>query len=524
MSLLLDALQRASKDKEKAAAAAAGSSLPSPPSLHSPIAPAAPEPELTLSDEGPSAASLPTLVQEYVAEPAHSPAPELKLRLEPQVLRSAVPQSPVAPDATPSLELPQEISLDMVPAPSPAPQPAPQLSPSPVVAPVPAPVAEPVPQVQSTAPRTPAPPLGAGRTAQDIRRAYMVDDGPRKKRRRTLAIAGVGIALVVVVAGLYFKILESLAPSLTPVAAPTPNVVPEPAPVQVVAAPVVSAPVAPALPINVSAPVPPDIEPLTSKKKLPAQAAPQATPQASLSSVPVPTSPAAATSTAIGVASDNEVVLDGGATKQSFASKIRGPGPLELGYSALLAGRLDDAAQQYTQALKSNSEERDALLGLAYIAQKKGQNEDAQLLYRRVLRQEPGNAIAGAALLALDSESDSARAASRARELAMRQPDSAASMAVAGNAAARSGQMADAVQLFARAQSLEPGNPMHAYNHAVALDRLGQFGAAALQYEKALKLAANTSTANGRAFSVDTVQERLAQLRQALGSRAEAVK
>jgi tetratricopeptide (TPR) repeat protein len=183
----------------------------------------------------------------------------------------------------------------------------------------------------------------------------------------------------------------------------------------------------------------------------------------------------------------------------------------------LVAGRWDEATQHYNQALKANSEERDALLGLAYIAQQKGQRDDAQVLYRRVLRQEPNNAMASAALLALDAQADSTQSSTRAKELAMRQPDSAAAMSVAGTAAVREGLLADAAQLFARAQYLDPANPMHAYNHAVALDRLGQHAAAAQQYEQVLKLS-EKPTVGRNAFSVDAVRERLAQLRQALAA------
>jgi hypothetical protein len=57
-----------------------------------------------------------------------------------------------------------------------------------------------------------------------------------------------------------------------------------------------------------------------------------------------------------------------------------------------------------------------------------------------------------------------------------------------------------------------------------ALDRLGQFAAAAVQYEKVLKLSDSAASASGRGYSPDAVRERLAQLRQALGTPAQAVK
>jgi tetratricopeptide (TPR) repeat protein len=223
-------------------------------------------------------------------------------------------------------------------------------------------------------------------------------------------------------------------------------------------------------------------------------------------------------------ASGNEVVLRGDVAKTGIVSRTRGANTLEAGYAALLEGKLDAAAKAYNQALGDNPEERDALLGLAYIAHQKGQREQAQDLYRRVLRQEPGNAIAGAALLALDTDADSTITAGRARELAQQQPDSAAAVALAAGALARDGQVADAALLFARAQQLEPRNAMHAYNHAVALDRLGQYAAARLDYELALQLAQRNANAGLLTFSVDTVRQRIAQLRQSEAPKPDAAK
>jgi tetratricopeptide (TPR) repeat protein len=206
--------------------------------------------------------------------------------------------------------------------------------------------------------------------------------------------------------------------------------------------------------------------------------------------------------------------------KPAFAAKNRGPSALELGYAALLESRFEDAAQAYAQALKVNSEERDALLGLAYIAQEKGRREEAKNYYRRVLRQEPGNAVANSGLMALDAGGDEALSVSRARALAARQPDSAAAMSVAGTALARDGQMADAALAFARAQAIEPASPVHAYNHAVALDRLGRFAQARLQYEKTVELS-RAQEVGARGAPMGALLQRLQELRQATDASVE---
>lgn len=194
---------------------------------------------------------------------------------------------------------------------------------------------------------------------------------------------------------------------------------------------------------------------------------------------------------------------------------------MERAYAALQAGQIDDAEHAYTQAIQSNPDERDALLGMAYISHRKGRIEAAQAYYRKVLRQEPGNAIAQAGLLALDTSGDVTLSVSRARELAALQPDSAAAHNMLGNTLVRDGLLADAAQAFSKAQALEPNNPLHAYNHAVARDRLGQYAQAIHLYEKVWHLTTK-SAGNVVGISRDVVQRRIEQLQQMLENNGDA--
>ena len=509
MSLLLDALQRASKNKEKAASQ-----------------------ELFLTDPHTGALSVQVPAPELEAAPAKSQSME---PITPSI--AAEPKTPPQPK---TWGLPNELTLDL-----------PSLPPLPTT-----------PQAQQA----------AHVQTQARPQVEMPKPAPGAKRKRTLVYAGLSAVVVAVLAGVGYQMWDDtaalrrsylVAPNPAPQMPPPVAGVPAVAPGASVASSTpstaaVSASASPGQPsAQLAGPVPADIEPLPAAKPksaaLPtASAQVQAVKQVSvhasdtprpaakavsaaapapsaakgpvveLAATPLPSSATvASTPPAAAAPASNQVQVQvqvqGAGAKQSFESRVRGPSSLELGYAALVAGRWDDATLYYNQALKANSEERDALLGLAYVAQQNGQRDDAQVLYRRVLRQDPGNAIASAALLALNSEADSTQTASRAKELAMRQPDSAAAMSMAGTAAVREGLLADAAQLFSRAQFLEPTNPMHAYNHAVALDRLGQHGAAALQYEQVLKLS-EKPTVGRSAFSVDAVRERLAQLRQALAS------
>lgn len=608
MSLLLDALNRASKEKQKAAAAASQAEAPAAVPAHAAtpsVAPSAPveplkweeipRPTPTAEQAAPVAAPraappvLTTPVQSGAeleltlvmdAPPTIAPAPTPRFEPAPIAQLSPPPEAaPIAPAAAnlvgePTLEpspapvaqaapaVEPEVSSAAKYAPAPAPEPAVSTPREPTLAaPKPPAPSEPVPvqppPVAASAPVAPVapvePPLGLapasvaksapdGQMAQDIRRAY---EGPasdaRKGRRRAMALGGLAIGLAMAFGSAFLGLWGDPAkwmggPGLSNVAPPTAVAIEAPLAPEVPAAPtepvspiVVPSAEAPVSAASASAQTPAQATTVTlapaaaavpSRAQAAGDAAPKlaSTARASASttapSVPVPnTGP---------VSTGNEVVLRGSArTNPSFEAKTRGPSPLEQGYALLLQGRLDEAAQAYGQALRANADERDALLGMAYISQQKGQRDDAQTYYRRVLRQEPNNTRALAALQALDSASDPTLTASRTGDLAARQPDSAAAMAMAGNAFVRDGLLSNAAQAYARAQILEPTNPLHAYNHAVALDRLGRYAQAVVQYERVMALSANAPVAE-RAYQIEAVRMRLAQLRQALAVSTES--
>jgi len=520
MSLLLDALHRASKDKEKAAAAA---SLPLP-------LPASDPGELRLTEVGGGDVSFPQLTPEPALLPSRELVQELLLEPAPALqLEAFEPLSALEPVPTPAA-LPQAQS-DRAPAPKMV------SAPPPVESPIAPTALLPSGALDSSA--KPAPPLASpDRVAKEIRRAYAPDTAPPgKAKRRVFVLGGVALVLFAGFASVFLGVwgdpvallslggTSSLAPVVTspgPGAAVTASEAPAP----VASATQPSITVSPVARLGEAGPLPKatanrqssvtPVETIVTPSTTQSAASPSRSVPAAVSSAPE-LAPAH-------IPPGNEVVLRGTTPKPGFVPKMMGPNMLELGYVALQEGRLDDAARFYRQALAVSADERDALLGLAYIAHQKGQREEAQGYYRRVLRQEPGNTVANAALLELDSAVDVAVSSSRARELVARQPGSAATMAMAGNAMVRDGRLADAVQLFARAQVLEPDNPLHVYNHAVALDRLGQYGLAQVQYENVLKLSDKVAAISRPAFSLEAVRQRLEQLRQALGSRTDADK
>lgn len=500
MSLLLDALQRASRDKEKALAGAAPGR-----------AAVSGEPKLT--DAQPGIASFPHLVHETESAPAAAQGmasvptarvePALELTLDDPVLSTHQQTSPPAEEALPAQAV---LEADLVRAPASEQKAASQ--------------AQPVPLAAKQA-----------QVAQNIRRAHGRDGvGAAHTRRRVLILGGVAVVLMLGLGALFLTGQEEpRSPMAVPHRSTDPSGAQASAPLA--AEPAVTAPATGTPPSgSMAVPPTPGGRPTVAQVKtggVPLSAASttagiaaSALPNAAASApaaAPVPNAKAASPLPVVG----NELALRGAVGRQGVVATVAGPSPLEGAYSALLGGRLDEATRLYGQALGANPEERDALLGMAYIAQQKGLRDEAQGFYRRVLRQEPGNAIANAALLALDAEVNASPSSRQARELAARQPDSALALSTAGNALVRDGLLADAAQFFERAQMLEPGNPLHAYNHAVALDRLGQSALAAVQYQRVLSLAEKAAPAAVRGFSLDTVRQRLEQLRQALAPRTE---
>lgn len=196
-----------------------------------------------------------------------------------------------------------------------------------------------------------------------------------------------------------------------------------------------------------------------------------------------------------------------------FVAKPAALSDLDSGYSALTDGRFDDATEAYNRALLKNPAEPDALLGLAYIAQRKGLRDEARSYYQRVLRQDPGHPVASAGLLSLAAEGDLQITTSRAREMAERNPNSAVVLSMLAGLLAKEGRIAEAQQAYFKALTLEPQNALHAYNLAVALDRMHKYGSAQTYYQRALVLADKLEAAGKADFPRNQALQRLEQLR-----------
>lgn len=176
-------------------------------------------------------------------------------------------------------------------------------------------------------------------------------------------------------------------------------------------------------------------------------------------------------------------------------------------YEAFNAGDLPRAEQGYTQLLAIEPGNRDALLGLAVIAQKRNRSDEAGRYYVRLLELDPRDPQANAGLMSLRTQGDSRQAESRLKMLIAQQPDSAVLYFALGNVYSGESRWAEAQQAYFRAVSAEPANADYAFNLAVSLDHLNQGKLAADYYRRALALASSGAASFDRQLASGRVQE-----------------
>lgn len=176
-------------------------------------------------------------------------------------------------------------------------------------------------------------------------------------------------------------------------------------------------------------------------------------------------------------------------------------------YQAYQRGDYVTATQGYRAVLSRDAHNRDALLGLAAIAQQQGQDQTAQQYYRQLLVLDPRDPAAQAAMAAYSPE-DEGNTESRLKMLLAEQPRSSTLQFAMGNYYAGQSSWGDAQQYYFNAHTLEPSNAQFAFNLAVSLDHLGQRKLAAQYYQRALQL--DVSGHSG--FDHVQVQQRLNEL------------
>lgn len=175
-------------------------------------------------------------------------------------------------------------------------------------------------------------------------------------------------------------------------------------------------------------------------------------------------------------------------------------------YQAYQRGDYVTATQGYREVLSDDIHNRDALLGLAAIAQQQNQQETAQHYYRQLLVLDPKDPIAQSALMSYAPDSGSTE--SRLKTLLAEQPRSGALNFALGNYYSEISGWGEAQQYYFNAHTLEPTNAQFTFNLAVSLDHLGKRKLAAQYYQQALQL--DVSGHSG--FDHEQAQQRLNEL------------
>ena len=161
---------------------------------------------------------------------------------------------------------------------------------------------------------------------------------------------------------------------------------------------------------------------------------------------------------------------------------------LERAYEAFRTGDLESAAEAYRAVARREPGNRDALLGLAAVATRAGRRGEAAGHYARVLASHPADAVARAALIAIE-EPDPVRGESRLKALLWSEPEAAHLHFDLGNAYAAQSRWPEAQQSYFDAYRFDRGNADYAHNLAVSLDHLSRHESALDFYREALALA-----------------------------------
>ena len=162
---------------------------------------------------------------------------------------------------------------------------------------------------------------------------------------------------------------------------------------------------------------------------------------------------------------------------------------LQDAYDAYQRGNYPRAKKLYHLIVDAAPNNRDALLGLAAIAMREGDIDGAGNYYSELLRLDPTDTIAMAALINLFGQNNAQQSESTIKSLLSHDPELPYLHFALGNIYASQLRWPEARQAFHQAHRLEPNNPNYALNLAVSLDHMSQSEPALNYYTVAIKLA-----------------------------------
>ncbi len=182
------------------------------------------------------------------------------------------------------------------------------------------------------------------------------------------------------------------------------------------------------------------------------------------------------------------------------------PRQLARAYAAYQQGDWEQARNFYAASLAEDARNRDALLGLAALAARRGDTRAARAYYRQVERLYPDDPIAALELATLDTEQSPEQQETRLKTLIADQPESAPLHFALGNLYRRQSRWREAQQAYFEAYRHHDTQPDYAYNLAVSLDHLGKTGPALNFYHRAMQLASTRAASFDRATVIRRIQ------------------
>jgi Flp pilus assembly protein TadD len=162
---------------------------------------------------------------------------------------------------------------------------------------------------------------------------------------------------------------------------------------------------------------------------------------------------------------------------------------LSAAYRAFQSGDLARAEGLYRRVQLQDPDRRDALLGLAAVAMRQGRAEQAYRYYRRLAEIDPRDSVALAGIASLEGRGAREASESRLKLLLDQSPDAPHLNFALGNVYAGGGRWAEAQGAYFKAYAGDSRNPDYAFNLAVSLDQMGQGKAALGFYRRALEAA-----------------------------------
>ncbi|MEO5330463.1 MAG: tetratricopeptide repeat protein [Magnetococcus sp. YQC-5] len=192
------------------------------------------------------------------------------------------------------------------------------------------------------------------------------------------------------------------------------------------------------------------------------------------------------------------------------------PNPVHAARKAFLAGDLVTAKKRYLAHLAQNPHHHVALAGMASIAIRENQLEQARTIYQDILRDNPRHTLALASLITLTAHVDPEGLIKQLKTLLSGTAADAVHLQFAlGTIYAEQNNWSAAQNAFFVAATQDSGNPDVLCNLAVTLDRQGQYGRALHYYREAIKV---MGFRGGAGFDRDQVERRVTLLEQKSGS------